>query len=278
MKILVKWPTRSRPERFAKALRMYQELRTTDDVSFLITIDGDDRTMNRKDILDSMKQWGNLRYDIINHAGKIGAINAGLAEISHHYDIIVLASDDMIPVGPGWDLRIQQDMAKYFPDTDGVLWYNDGAVGNKLNTLAILGTKYFRRFGYIYHPDYKALWCDNEFMEVAQTLGKQQYIDDVIIRHEHPVWGYGKSDALNQRDNRLYHDDQRTYERRKADHFGITHPVIEYYGSDHTQPEGDVQQADSGAKPANRKRGSRPVGSSSKPVRQPSAVDRGKKK
>lgn len=277
MKILVKWPTRSRPEKFGKALRIYQELRSTEDVDFLITIDGDDRTMNNSRVLESLKQWGNLRYDIIHPCGKIGAINAGLDQYVDRYDIIVLASDDMIPTGMGWDRKIQQDMAKHFPDTDGVLWYNDGAVGNKLNTLSILGTKYYRRFGYIYHPDYKALWCDNEFMEVAEMMGKQVYIDDVIIRHEHPVWGFGKSDSLNQRDNRYYHDDQQTYERRKGERFGLS-PVIEYFGTDHSQPQGDVHPADSGARPSNRKRGSKPIGTSRDVKRQPAAVNRGKKK
>lgn len=278
MKILVKWPTRSRPERFAKALRIYQELRSTEDVDFLITIDGDDRTMNNSRVLESLRQWGNLRYEIIHPCGKIGAINAGLDKYVDNYDIIVLASDDMIPTGLGWDRKIQKDMGKYFPDTDGVLWYNDGAVGRTLNTLSIIGAKYYRRFGYIYHPDYKALWCDNEFMDVANMLGKQQYIDEVIIRHEHPVWGYGKHDALNQRDNRLYHDDHQTYKRRKADNFGIDQPIIEYFGSDHSKPEGDVRPADSGDKPTDLKRRGRPVGTSRNTVRQSTTINRGKKK
>jgi hypothetical protein len=56
------------------------------------------------------------------------------------------------------------------------------------NTLCILGKKYYDRFGYIYHPSYKSFWCDNEFTDVANELGKQTFIDKVIIRHVHPDW------------------------------------------------------------------------------------------
>ena len=64
-------------------------------------------------------------------------------------------------------------MTELYPNTDGVLWFNDGNQGNRLNTLCILGKKYYERFNYIYHPDYTSLWADNEFMDVANLLNKQ---------------------------------------------------------------------------------------------------------
>jgi len=268
MKILVKWPTRSRPIKFLRTLFRYQETRVTDDVDFLITIDKDDASMTTPEVLSVLRKWGNLRYEIIEPCGKIGAINYGLDKVNEKYDIILLASDDMIPAMIGWDKRIGSDMAKYFPDTDGVLWYNDGKVGRKLNTLSIVGTKYYRRFGYIYHPDYKALWCDNEFMEVANLLGKQQYIEDVIIRHEHPIWGHGVADSLNERDNKLYTIDQKTYEDRKNRGFGLTPPIIEYFDTDASKPAGDVSEPSNGAEPANKRKRGRPSGAGSKLVGQ----------
>lgn len=261
MKILVKWPTRSRPNKFLKTLYLYQSLRTTDNVHFLITIDSDDHRMLQRDVVNTMKQWGNLRFEIMEPAGKIAAINHGLADVSRQYDIIVLASDDMIPMVKGWDKRIADDMDRLYPDTDGVLWYNDGYAGDKLNTLCILGTKYYRRFNYIYNPEYKALWCDNEFMDVANQLGKQTYIQDVIIRHEHPIWGHGKADNLNNRDNLLYHEDERTYNRRKSDNFGIT-AITKPIDTDTGEPEGDVRKSAQGDKQADSKPKRRRKGSS----------------
>ena len=264
MKILVKWPTRNRPERFAKALRAYQALRTTDQVDFLITIDMDDREMTRPHILEGLRKWGNLRYEIIDPSGKIGAINSGLDAVCTKYDIIVLASDDMIPAVVGWDKRIIDDMGKYFPDTDGVLWYNDGYTGQKLNTLTIMGTKYYRRFGYIYHPDYVALWCDNEMMDVANKLGKQKYFEDVIIRHEHPMNGHGRVDALNIRDSRYYETDKKTYEDRKARGFDL----MEHINPDDTATGADVPEVSGGPKPSDKPRRTRKSSAGSKLVGQ----------
>ena len=82
MKILVKWPTRSRPNKFLKTLYLYQSLRTTDNVHFLITIDSDDHRMLQRDVINTMRQWGNLRYEIMEPAGKIAAINHGLTDVS----------------------------------------------------------------------------------------------------------------------------------------------------------------------------------------------------
>lgn len=276
MKILVQWPTRNRPQKFFKALRRYQELRRTDTVHFHIVIDEDDREMRKKENQDILRMWGNLSFEIAPSEGKIAACNFGLTDLSKHYDIIVLASDDMIPQVAGWDRRILEDMLQYFPDTDGVLWYNDGSkTGDRLNTLSILGAKYFRRFGYIYNPEYKALWCDNEFMEVADILGKQKYLEDVIIRHEHPIWGYGGKDELNQRDNTLYHIDEQTYIRRKGNGFGIDPALIEHLNSDVSEQADDVRAVSDGDKPTGKRKRGRPVSTGGKPLGRPKDVNRG---
>ena len=81
-----------------------------------------------------------------------------------------------------WDVEIIEKMPQ---DLDHVLFYNDGYCGSKLNTMCILGRKYYERFHYIYHPAYKSLWCDNEFMEVADMLGKQTYYNTCLFRHDH---------------------------------------------------------------------------------------------
>lgn len=278
MNILVQWPTRNRPSQFFKALRRYQEYRKTDAVHFHIVIDSDDREMRKKENQDIMRMWGNLSFEVIEPCGKIGAINYGLDSLSKHYDIIVLASDDMIPRVMGWDLQIINDMSTYFPDGDGVLWYNDGSkTGDRLNTLSILGTKYYRRFGYIYNPEYKALWCDNEFMEVADILGKQKYLEQVIIRHEHPAHGYGSNDSMNLRDNNLYKTDEQTYLRRKGAGFGIEPTLIEHLNPDVSESQGDVPEVSNRDQQTGKRKRSRAVSTSGKSIGRPKAIDRSEK-
>jgi hypothetical protein len=102
-----------------------------------------------------------------------------------------------------------------------VLWFNDGYQGDKLNTLCILGKKYYDRFGYIYHPEYKSVWCDNEFMDIANILEKQTYFSYVIIRHEHPDWGFGDNDEIHSANIRNGSHDSNLYNIRKTNNFGL---------------------------------------------------------
>ena len=132
------------------------------------------------------------------------------------YDIILLASDDMVPVVKGYDAIIRQKMSSTYPDTDGALWFNDG-YQDRINTLVIIGKKYYDRFGFIYNSVYKSVYCDNEFTDVAKKLNKITYFDEVIIRHEHP--GNSSeylSDSLYLRNAKYWDDDEYTYYYRNA--------------------------------------------------------------
>jgi hypothetical protein len=191
------------------------------DVRFLCSFDLDDVTMNNP----GMRNWIAKQGDLVkafwgNSKTKIEAINADL-EHAGDYDVMLLASDDMIPQIHGYDDIIMQDMQTYYPDGDGVLHYNDGKQGERLNTLCIFGKKYFERFGYIYNPEYISVFPDNEFTDVSRILRKATYIDRVIIRH---FWIEIGIDALYMRnENReLYAHDNAVYNRRKEAGFGLT--------------------------------------------------------
>ena len=183
-KLLIKFPTRGRVVKFFNTLNKYYELLSGKcNVEFLITCDIDDITMNNSEVIDRLKTYANLEVEYGNSKTKIEAINAGVSQ--RDFQIVLLASDDMVPIVSGYDLIIISSMYKCFPDFDGIVWFNDGVQQNRLNTLCILGKKYYDRFGYIYNPEYKSLWCDVEFTQVGNLLGKQMYYNQVIIQHNH---------------------------------------------------------------------------------------------
>lgn len=234
MKILYKYPTRQRPLKFLRCISSYYELMKGDNYEFVVTIDDDDKMMHSPEIVSHMSKMKGLTVKSGLNKSKIEAINADIPDTD--WDIVVLVSDDMFPEVEGFDDIIREDMARLYPDTDGVLWYFDGW-RRDLNTLCILGRKYYERFGYIYHPGYKSFWCDNEFTEVANTLGRQTFIDRVIIRHYHPdivlvdsstrekfaklfpeyaSVGSSGHDELWKKNNSLFAFDRATYEQRKS--------------------------------------------------------------
>lgn len=216
-KLLIKFPTRGRSEKFLKVFEeRYVSLATTNPY-FLVTIDHDDPHADRvrKGLYEIKKnRTGPLEIGV--HSGpnksKIQACNSGMHLIPANWDVVLLASDDMIPMANGYDQIILDDMKKFYPDGDGCLWYNDGRCTD-LNTLSILGRKYYERFGYIYHPEFFSLWADNFHQYVAQSLNKMTHIERTIIAH---VWqDYTGKDALhmvNSTDDVFYRD-KATFER-----------------------------------------------------------------
>lgn len=216
MNLLIKFPTRNRVAKFHEVLSRYQMLLSgNNNVQFIISVDTSDSHEY------DCSKWNNVIVDRRDNKSKIEAINSGM-EIAKKWDIVLLASDDMIPVKQGYDDVIVKYMRNLYPDRDGVLWFNDGYTGNRLNTLSILGRKYYDRFGYIYHPEYQSLWVDNEFMDVANILGKQTYIPEVIIKHEHPNNNRGVgNDAQYQHTESFYYSDREIYLKHKRNNFGL---------------------------------------------------------
>jgi hypothetical protein len=160
-----------------------------------------------------------------NNKSKIEAVNADMEKIEYPWDIVVLVSDDMIPQVRGYDDVIRNYMLSKFPDTDGILWFNDGTQGKNLNTLSIMGRKMYESFGYIYHPSYKSLFCDTEFTDLCNgsLASKCLYIDYCIIRHEHPGTGFKqKQDSLYEKNQKYWNEDMLTYIHRKKYNYDWT--------------------------------------------------------
>jgi len=222
MKLLIKFPTRGRKYKFLSTLQKYHDLcKDINNTMFLISLDEDDTEMNNDEVLNLISNYKNTDVVIGKSKSKIDAVNRDLIDYKSPWDIVLLASDDMIPQINGYDEIIRHNMLFNYPDTDGILWFNDGFQGNKLNTLCILGRKYYKRFNYIYHPDYKSCWSDNEFMVVGDKLKKQSYIDQVIIKHEHPDWGYGSTDYVHSNNIKDFNHDHNVFKTRELNNFYI---------------------------------------------------------
>lgn len=219
MKLVIKFPTRGRPNKFLSTLNKYIKLMDDKTTKIIISCDIDDTTMNNNNMVEVLSQYDNVRVFFSENKSKVDAINANISNLD--FDIVLLASDDMIPVVNGFDTIIKNKMLEYYPNTDGVIWFNDGHQGNKLNTLSIIGKKYYDRFSYIYQPEYKSVWCDNEFMDVANILCKQTYFDDIIIKHEHPDCGYGYRDNIHALNSINEHNDRTLYNNRKKNNFYV---------------------------------------------------------
>tara|TARA_Y100001972_G_C7665933_1_gene336671 strand:- start:933 stop:1643 length:711 start_codon:yes stop_codon:yes gene_type:complete len=224
MNILIQFPTFARPEKFLSCLSKYVAMSSgKNNLHFNINCDVDDTTMNNSKSVETVhtifRDTDHCDFDMYfdKNTNKISAINDHIK--NKDFDIVICASDDMIPKAWSWDMEIANAMQQYFPDLDGCVHFNDGNTNGDLITFSILGKKLYEHFGYIYHPDYKSLYCDDEFTQEVRAMGKEKYIDKVIIRHEH----YGEEgnsnsgdfDASAQKTLKYSGRDQMVFERRK---------------------------------------------------------------
>lgn len=218
MKILIKFPTRSRPQQFLKTLRGWLDLAADPaNLAVLVSCDEDDATMTPEVIAQAEA----LHPAVIVLRGtsktKIEACNADVNDYQGHWDIILLASDDMWCRRKGWDEMIRTKMFEHHPDTDGVLWFHDGTKQHAIMTLSCVGRRYYERDRFLYHPTYRSFWCDNEATDVARVRGRLKFIEQPIASHEHWAWNGGmKKDALYIRNNGPWASDEANYHRRKA--------------------------------------------------------------
>lgn len=221
--IIIKFPTRSRPEKFKKTFKKHVDyLSGKHNVKFIITMDEDDDTMNT----DEMREWLDsfdvpLVYNYGNSKTKIEACNADLE--GEHGDILILTSDDMIPCLEEYDDIIVKGFEQCFPDYCGAIKFNDGLRPSEdlLMTLPVLGFPLYEAMGYLYHPDYESLYCDNEMTNVCAKLNRLAISSICIIRHEWVQGTHPNADELHrkQESRDQYQKDGVVFQRRMENDF-----------------------------------------------------------
>lgn len=221
MKILIQFPTKGRTEKFFNTLdRYYSLISDIDNVMFHIVIDHFDYSMNNSTTLNKLASYKNLDVSaMISEPTKIKACNYKIDRFSN-FDILLLASDDMIPQIKGFDDIIRFNIMSFCPSLDGVLWFYDG-YQDRICTLSIMGKKYYDRFKYIYHPSYASMCCDDEFTDVAKKLNRMFKINECIIKHEHPLNNKEIPTDETYISNGDGASDKEIYEKRRLINFGL---------------------------------------------------------
>lgn len=217
MRILYKFPSRSRPYKFFQSLDNIQKYATTDNYLILVTADIDDPTMFNDQVNDRVKTYKNVEILYGSSTDKVNAINRDMA-LYNDWDILINMSDDMEFIKYGFDQIIIDDFKKSH-SLDLLIHYPDDHAGAALITMAIMGKPYYDRFGFIYNPEYKSLFCDNEQQEVAKKLGRYKFIKNRLFNHNHPAWGASEADALMKHTESFWMEDEATFKRRKELNF-----------------------------------------------------------
>jgi len=221
--ILIVYPSRGRKERFFQALdACVNNIQDKNNYTILVKLDTDDEVMTQPEVVAKVLSYNNIDISWGLSESKVHAINRNIPESG--WDILVNLSDDQFFNIYGWDSMVRVEMQNNFPDGDGYLHFREKDSQHHLCVQTICDKKYYDRFGYIYHPEFKSLFCDNEQFLVAKILERYVYIPYDLIVHKNPAYseyGMDKDIMFLQQQEIGYTIDQQTFIRRQALNFDL---------------------------------------------------------
>lgn len=222
-KILIKLTSRERNKALIRCVReAIEHASKPEELSWLFSFDTDDSQAPFA-IAELANMIPGAYFSLDNSEGKIHAINRDIKEYEKPWDILVNLSDDQICQYKGWDDVVKDLMPS---DLDASLWFRDG-LQDRLNTMEIVGRKYFNRFGYIYDGRFKSFFCDNLTTDVGLHLNKLIKSDLILFKHHHPIGTrHALYDELYRKNDRYWKEDQDTYDKIKAN--GIENYLKEF--------------------------------------------------
>lgn len=175
-------PSRGRPDRFGQ---MRESLYGTalGDPELVLVLDGDDPMKDHypSDVHtvfvppDSMKQsalW-NVAWD--NATG----------------DFAMMGADDMLFKTLGWDSKVEKAF-ELWPDRIGMV-YTAGGFEDRPE-FPIVSRQWTDIVGYFTPPHFCSWFADRWLWEIAATIGRRQFVEDVQMRHLHPDHGDAEVD------------------------------------------------------------------------------------
>lgn len=178
--LLIKISSWSKQTKLFKVLdSYYSNLSKKIPYAFIITCQEDDMIMNNKIVKKKLKKYPNLIFDFINSRSQVQSYNHDIN--NHKFSMLLVASDDIVPVVKNFDLIIYDAMKQEFPNFDGVLNLNSGSRSSASNALPLLGENYYKCFGYVYNPLYEKEYHDVELTNVSRLLKKEKVLNKQLF-------------------------------------------------------------------------------------------------
>lgn len=212
MKISILHPSRSRPEMALKTIQKWIS-NADNTVEYILSLDTDEFSYD-------LNLLAGLPIQVLRgvNSNAVQAINRAAAVCTG--DILIVVSDDT-DCFEHWDTLLLKELEG---KSDFCVKTDDG-LQPTLITMPILDRVYYERYGYVYHPEFKHMHCDEELTCVALMTGK--YIKlDLLFPHNHYSTGKTLMDGLNARNNSTWKHGQATLDAHAKNNFGIENPVM----------------------------------------------------
>jgi hypothetical protein len=190
-------------ERLNLKLTLISSIITTvndiNNVSLYFGIDDDDPT--RDITLKICEAIPFVKFIPIHNNGKFIGINNiwNILASNCNDNIFGYIGDDIIFKTPNWDSIILKEFNNCPDDNIKLVHCNDGYHGSKLSVNAFVHRKYFELMGYFCKGDFLINYSDNWMYQTFNAFNRVTYLKDVLIYHNHWVFGGREKDNTAKR-------------------------------------------------------------------------------
>lgn len=224
-RLLVVIPTREHPDQLFQVLdQFYENLSGEVECHFLISCDSDDNMMNNKAIEHQLNDYPHLILVYDRRVSISESFQRDLSLVEGMYDILIAASDHHIPIQFGYDIIIAEKMRSHYANNEGVLNFQEHDSGKNINSVPVVGKRYYSIFGSLYYPDYQTLPCaQKELTMVSRMLAKETLIIQSLFKPL-PLAESQSSLEVNYQEN-----DEQLYKKRFNESFGLDDGFISQF-------------------------------------------------
>lgn len=206
MKISLIHPSRSRPEKAKATARKWIELAGV-PVEHIFSVDNSD---------PKGKEYFEVGFTTLQYPNEsaVDAINRAAAASTG--DILMVLSDDFV-CPENWGFKvIEQTKGK----TDWIAKTPDG-IQKWIITMPIMDRAYYNRFGYVYYPEYKHMFCDTDITCVADITDRKIELNIPFV-HEHYSIGKSQKDEVSIRADATWSQGEKLFIERAKRKFDLT--------------------------------------------------------
>ena len=226
LRILFKFPCRFRKEMFFESLdSLDRNIRDRNNYFISLTLDTDDTILNTPEVIEKINTYPNVGIEWGLSDSKVHAFNRSMPD--YDFDVIIAWSQDIFMTMYGADDLIRDYMLQIGnnrEDFDFLFHIPEIDSMEHLNVLYIATKDYYNRFGYIYHPSYLSLWCDNETFQVSKLLNRYHYVGTLgLYEHKNAAYhkyGVQRDDLFNEQQGH-WSKDEDNYYKREAINFDL---------------------------------------------------------
>ena len=207
-------PSRGRVSRAAQAIAEWTARRSgAHAVEYILSVDTDDDVAGYRGVAEATR----VRLVVNANRSIVDAVNA--AARASTGDVLIVVSDDF-GCPDAWDRAVAEVVGER---RDVAVLVHDGIEG-RIMTLPIVGRALYETLGYVYHPAYISMFCDDDLTHTAAAMGRLVDARYLMFPHRHYTVGSSAVDATyaRQNSNAAWWHGWRVMEKRRANGFGLS--------------------------------------------------------